>query len=157
MKPVAFNVTLPNLSEPATLIFLTCICTFFSYLFSFVYVHTYYIHSTLETMPFFHLPNQPNQPQPPPGENATTCVHCQRPNFWGQGVSAFQVDDGRSFVGDLYWAKLPSHPVTLGSRWVGRLEGPVGFYCLMASFTHPQVWRTKIPWFFNEWFTFFFL
>ena len=30
-------------------------------------------------------------------------------------MSAFQVDDGRSFVGDLYWAKLPSHPVPLHS------------------------------------------
>lgn len=28
-------------------------------------------------------------------------------------MSTFQVDDGRSFVGDLYWAKLPSHPVPL--------------------------------------------
>jgi len=35
------------------------------------------------------------------------------PHVPGQGVTSFTLDDSQSFVGDLYWAKLPAHVVGL--------------------------------------------
>ena len=98
-----------------------CLCT----------LHAYCIHSILEKMPFFHLPNQPNQPTPTPPRwehhhvrplSTTQFLRSRCECFPGGRWSKFC---GRSLLGQV--------TITSGDPWES-VSRPVGRSCGILLF-----------------------